>query len=85
VHIGVNTGDVVAGNIGSQKRIEYTVLGDAVNVAARLEKKAGPGQIVIGDRTCSLVRDRINCRPMGAEKLKGKENEIHLFEVTGEK
>ncbi len=85
VHIGVNTGDVVAGNIGSQKRIEYTVLGDAVNIAARLEKKAGPGQIVIGDRTCSLVRERINCRPLGAERLKGKENEIHLFEVTGEK
>lgn len=85
VHIGVNTGEVVAGNIGSQKRIEYTVLGDAVNVAARLEKKAGAGQIVIGDRTFSLVKDRIHCRPMGAEKLKGKEKEIHLFEVTGEK
>ncbi|MEK7470190.1 MAG: adenylate/guanylate cyclase domain-containing protein [Planctomycetota bacterium] len=85
VHIGVNTGDVVAGNIGSQKRIEYTVLGDAVNVAARLEKRAGAGQIVIGDRTHNLVRERINCRPLGAERLKGKQNEIHLFEVTGEK
>lgn len=85
VHIGINTGEVVAGNIGSQKRIEYTVLGDAVNVAARLEKKAGPGQIVIGDRTYALVREKINCRPLGAERLKGKENEIHLFEVTGEK
>ncbi|MBI2922695.1 MAG: FHA domain-containing protein [Planctomycetes bacterium] len=85
VHIGVNTGDVVAGNIGSQKRIEYTVLGDAVNVAARLEKKATAGQIVIGDRTHGLVKERINCRPLGAEKLKGREREMQLYEVIGEK
>lgn len=85
VHIGVNTGEVVAGNIGSQKRIEYTVLGDAVNVAARLEKKANAGQIVIGDRTHALVKDRINCRPLGAEKLRGREKEMTLYEVVGEK
>ena len=85
VHIGVNTGDVVAGNIGSQKRIEYTVLGDAVNVAARLEKRAHAGQIVIGDRTHGLVKERINCRPLGAEKLKGREREMQLYEVIGEK
>ena len=85
VHIGANTGEVVAGNIGSQKRIEYTVLGDAVNVAARLEKKASAGQIVIGERTYGLVKDRITCRPLGAEKLKGREREMHIYEVLGEK
>lgn len=59
VHIGVNTGDVVAGTVGSSLRMEYTALGDTVNIAARLEGIASAGQIVIGPLTADLVNARL--------------------------
>src|SRR5688500_16309958 len=84
-HIDINKGGVVACNSGRQRHIEVRRMGDAVNVAARLEKHALAGQIVIGDKTYSFVKDRFSCRALGAEKLKGKEKEMHLYEVLGEK
>ena len=81
VHIGVNTGPVVAGTVGSSLRMEYTALGDTVNIAARLEGVAKAGQIVIGSTTAAKVREHIELISLGKVSLKGKDVGVEIFEV----
>jgi adenylate cyclase len=81
VHIGVNTGKVVAGTVGSPRRMEYTALGDTVNTAARLEGVARTGQIVIGPATAAQVHTHVPLRAMGPHQLKGKGAGVELYEV----
>jgi adenylate cyclase len=82
VRIGINSGKALAGEIGSVNKKEYTVLGDTVNTASRLESSvAKPGSVVIGQQTLALVEGRFECRPLGSFSLKGKENEVLVYEV----
>jgi adenylate cyclase len=84
VRIGINSGKAVAGEIGSVNKKEYTVLGDTVNTASRLESSvAKPGMVVIGENTQAAVADLFECRSLGSFTLKGKEKEVAVYEVVG--
>jgi adenylate cyclase len=72
----------VAGEIGSINKKEYTVLGDTVNTASRLESSvAKPMMIVIGENTHAAAREHFEFRSLGKATLKGKENEVEVYEV----
>jgi adenylate cyclase len=82
IRIGINSGKAVAGEIGSINKKEYTVLGDTVNTASRLESSvAKPGVIVIGENTYAAVKSRFQCQSLGMASLKGKEKEVAVYEV----
>lgn len=81
IRIGINTGRVVAGNIGSPRRLEYTVIGDPVNIASRLESLAAPNQILIGEETRRLVGDAFDIHAIGPRRIKGKRAEVPVYEV----
>ena len=80
--IGINTGDAIVGNIGSSKRLDYTVIGDSVNLGARLCGKAEAHQILISESTNELVKDKIKSKSIGEIMVKGKEKPIKVFEVV---
>lgn len=85
VAIGINSGEMISGNIGSAslKRLDYTVIGDTVNVAQRLQKAAAESQILINEAAYEKVHQSFNCRHVGEVSLKNKANPMNVYEVMG--
>ena len=81
IGIGVNTGPAIAGYLGSEDRVEYTVLGDAVNVAQRLQEQARPNRVFIGAATRVAINGSFNFRAVGDVELRGRRQPIETFEV----
>lgn len=79
--IGLNFGQVVAGGIGTEQKFDYTVIGDAVNVAQRLQSLAGPNQILISESLTRELKNKVNKKSLGKISLKGKSKEIEAFEL----
>jgi adenylate cyclase len=80
--IGITSGEVIAGNVGSERRMHYCVVGDSVNVAARLEGAAGPGQILVDEATHTAVRDLVVSQDLGSLRLAGKGDWVRAFNVV---
>jgi class 3 adenylate cyclase/FixJ family two-component response regulator len=83
VAIGIHSGEMISGNIGSAalRRLDYTVIGDTVNTAQRLQGKAAPNQILITEESYEKVKQSFQCNKIGAAVLKNKEAEVVLYEV----
>jgi class 3 adenylate cyclase len=79
--IGINTGTVIAGNIGSERRADYTVIGDEVNVAQRFESNAGPGQILITGATYERVKEHVEARELGVLRISGRQDGVLAYDV----
>jgi class 3 adenylate cyclase len=83
VRVGINTGLVVVAEVGADLRVEYTAMGDAVNVAARMESAAEPGAILITEATKKLLSKDFEIAPVGSIQVKGKTKPINTYNVLG--
>lgn len=81
IGVGINTGSSIVGNVGAETRMDYTVIGDSVNVAARLEQMAKGGEIIIGEQTYCYVQDRFNAEIKGEISVKNRTEPVVCYGV----
>ena len=83
ISVGINSGEMISGNIGSRtlKRLDYTVIGDVVNTAQRLQSVAEPGQILIKKSSFEKIKEYFKCEAVGSRTLKNKEEPVEVYEV----
>lgn len=82
IRVGLNSGPAYVGNFGTQQQMNYTIIGNAVNLASRLEHGSEPGKILVSQATYELVKDDFWCEERGPIKVKGIENEIMTYWVN---
>jgi adenylate cyclase len=88
MRVGISTGEAVTGSLGGKQRMDYTAIGDSVNIAARLESfdksiEGGLCRILISDVTYAHVEDRVLVEPIGKVQLKGRQQETQVYKVLG--
>jgi adenylate cyclase len=83
IGIGINTGNVITGSIGSTRALQYTAIGDAMNVASRLVNVASSGEIIASESTYRAVASRVEATALPPVKVKGKAEELKVFRITG--
>lgn len=87
IGIGINTGEAVVGNMGATKRFNYTIIGDSVNLASRLESKTKEYKvdIIISSYTYELVKDLFLCKDLGFTDIKGKKQSVRIYQLISKK
>src|SRR3569833_1097906 len=83
IGIGINTGNVITGSIGSTRALQYTAIGDAMNVASRLVNVAASGEIIVSESTYKAVAGRVEAQALPPVEVKGRAEELKVFRVTG--
>src|SRR5258706_3937877 len=83
IGIGINSGNVITGSIGSTRALQYTAIGDAMNVASRLVNVARAGEIIVSESTFRLVAGRVEATALPPVQVKGKADELEEVRVTG--
>ncbi len=84
IGVGIATGVAIVGNIGSEKRLNYSVIGDVVNLASRLVSQARPGEILVSEATYDIVKEQFACSTLGRIQVKGKSEPVEIFLITSE-
>jgi len=84
VSIGINSGEMISGNIGSAslRRLDYTVIGDTVNTAQRLQAAGKPDQVIISENSYNKIKESFRCNPVGEVTLKNKAKPVMIYEVV---
>lgn len=88
MRVGIHTGEAIVGNIGTPRLMNYTAIGDAVNLAKRLEESSEPGQILLSASTRNLLNfqrfevDTIQISALGPRKFKGIETSVDVYHIT---
>jgi class 3 adenylate cyclase len=80
--VGINTGEAVVGNVGTAQIKNYTIIGDSVNIAKRLQEYANPNQILLGASTYELVKDHVVAQELEPIQVKGRAAVERTFELT---
>jgi len=83
IGIGINTGNVITGSIGSTRALQYTAIGDAMNVASRLVNVASSGEIIVSENTYRHIVGRVEATALLPVKVKGKAEELKVYRITG--